>query len=295
MRPDFKIKFYSEAFSGNVHDLFMVKRLTDNALDIFYQLLSVYLGCKSLPYELKKSITHSIAIGAGILELSISSEKALFDEFGITFEHTEESGQPSVRMSDSLAKLLYQGLRLRKYVSQLSGSDIEANVIIDVDTSDSSPSVVKTEKGNIILKDSKILLASKQTKESIDQLFDLLRCGEITDMRVEGLSKPMYFDKQRDSLIHSEDVSENLTITTKITGKINNLFFSSKTGTVISGDQIHSITWDDESKRKVLEFADVDNVDFIVKPAINKSDIQANVVTYEIVDCCVSKASILAS
>jgi len=279
MRPDFKIKFYSEAFSGNVHDLFMVKRLTDNALDIFYQLLSVYLGCKSLPYELKKSITHSIAIGAGILELSISSEKALFDEFGITSEHTEESGQPSVRMSDSLAKLLYQGLRLRKYVSQLSGSDIEANVIIDVDTSDSSPSVVKTEKGNIILKDSKILLASKQTKESIDQLFDLLRCGEITDMRVEGLSKPMYFDKQR----------------AKITGKINNLFFSSKTGTVISGDQIHSITWDDESKRKVLEFADVDNVDFIVKPAINKSDIQANVVTYEIVDCCVSKASILAS
>jgi len=300
MSSDFKIKFYSDAFLGNVHDLFMVKRLTGSALDVFYQLLSVYLGCKSLPSELKQSVTYSTAIGSGVLELSISAEKALSDKFGIaseaTFELTPESTNYGERVSDGLAKLLYQGLLLRKYANEMSESNIEPNIVIDIAAHESSPSVIKTEQGNIVLKDPKILWASKMTKRSTDKLFSMLKNGGLTGMRVDGLTKPMYFDEKQDSLIRrkTKSLSKELSATAKIVGKINNLFFTSQSGTVISRDKIYSITWSDESRSKIIEHADREGIEFILKPVINQKNLHASIIKYEVIDCFVSQSSVLA-
>jgi len=293
-QADLKIKYFGDTFVGRVYDFKTVRFLTDVTLDLFYQVLAAQLGVKSLPSAVRDTVLHDVSVQNGCMSISIKCEKELCDRFGITAEGDLCSEDLQHRLSDDLAKLFYKGMQLREYVARITGNHVRANVVINTEADDFSPSVIKTEKGNIVLKDPKILWAAKMSKNAIDSIFGLLRKGVISNLRVEGLTKPMFLDRSKGGLMRMNLEETDISATARFTGRINNLFFSSQSGTVVAGDKVYPITWGQLGKTKIMEYADVDNVEFLARPVISENAIHASVTTYEIIDCEHKGESILA-
>jgi hypothetical protein len=282
---DIKVKFYGEAFSGDIYDLKTVRLLDTKLQETFYQLRAIHLGQKNLVPELKSHIDHKVTINSGSFEFSCRFEQNFAEKFGIHDQGLFVDSD-TTRLSDSVAKLFYAAMTLRRYVAEARLAGKHAKIIINTDPQKPAHSVIRTEKGNIVLNHPRILWAAQLTQESVDTIMKSIDGDLVTHFEFEGLSKPLCFTEE--SLIMLDQEGSELTATANFKGRLDHLFYSSNRGTVVSPHDIYQIAWDDEAKMKVSECANVENVEFITQPLISSSGSQNNLVIYKVVDCVAS-------
>ena len=280
---DIKAKFYGNAFSSDIYDLKTIRLLDNSLQNTFCQLLAIHLGQKELATELKSHIVQKVKIKNGVLQCFIQFEKEFSDKFGIYERDLSDNSSP-MSLSDSVAKLCFSAMTLRRLLAESAKRGEKSTVIINTDPQKQMHSVIKTEQGKILLSHPKILWAAQMTQEYIDTIMDCVNKDLITHFDIEGLSKPMYFTQE--ALMMLGQTKDQLTATANFKGRLDHMLYSSKQGTVIAPHDIYQISWDEDMQ--VADYVNRDDVEFIAKPLISSNDSQKGLIIYKIVDCIVA-------
>ncbi len=277
---DIKARFFGNAFKGNVYNLKAMRLLNENIGLIIQQLIAIQLGRNELAGELKDKVVTKPTINQGVLEIGINFERDFFSEFGI-----DGFGAQSKSFSDDIARLFYSAMLLRRYVAEAKNAGQAIKILLNTTQIKVNRSVVKTEQGNILLSHPKVLWAAQMTKDAADIILGLVDDDNINTFEFEGLSRP--FVCNPDDFIVLGQRKSDLVAVANFKGRLDNLFFSRQRGVVVSEDEIYQIVWDETVKRKVLEHADLDGVEFITKPCIETHSLYGELVVYKILDCVV--------
>ena len=78
---------------------------------------------------------------------------------------------------------------------------------------------------------------------------------------------------------------EELSAIMTIIGRLDVIAFSSHRGTVISEKEKFPVTWEEEIRSKVQEYADVNGIEFKVRQIIDKKKLNSEAVAFHIIDC----------
>jgi len=280
---DIKARFFGEAFQGDVYDLTAMRLLNENLGSLMQQIIAIHLGRNELADELKDQIKHSFSISEGVFEIMINFENNFYNKFGIT-----GLAQDSTSFSDSIARLFYSAISLRRYVAETKKDGQPTKILLNTSLEKNSRSVVKTEQGNILVKHPKVLWTAQMTKEATDQIIRSIDGKNISGFEIVGFSRP--FVSNDDDFVVLDHEKSDLAAIANFTGRLDNLFFSKQRGVVVSENEIFQIAWDDEVRNKVLNHADLDNVEFIAKPCIETHSLYGELVVYKILDCVVANA-----
>ena len=88
--------------------------------------------------------------------------------------------------------------------------------------------------------------------------------------------------KDRD--IIGQDKEELLTTIT-IVGRLDMVAFSSHRGSIISGNERFSVTWDESIRSKMQKIADVEGVVFKVRPVVDHKRLESSAIGFHVLDC----------
>ncbi len=275
---DIKARFFGKAFQGNIYDLEAMRLLNENLGSLIQQLIAIHLGRNELADELKDQIKHSVAINKGVFEVSINFERNFYNKFGIT-----GLGQDSISFSDSIARLFYSAISLRRHVAETKKNGSSIKILLNTKQGKDNRSVAINEQGNILLNHPKVLWAAQMTKDATDQILRSIDGENVSGFEVEGFSRP-FVSNDADFAVLDQEKSDLVAIA-NFTGRLDNLFFSRQRGVVVSESDIFQIAWDDEIRNKLLNHADLDNVEFIAQPCIETHSLYGELVVYKILDC----------
>ena len=279
---DFTVRFTGQAFAGNVYDLRIVQQLKTNLRSITEQMVAIYLGRNELADELKKEILDSVDIENESLSVKVYFSEKFFRYFDSYDQGSIESTSSNLININDIVQIYFDAMTLRKFVAEAKLSGKPVKVLINTDKLNSHKSVTRTEKGNILLNHPKLLLAAQMTKQATDQILNLMKQNHIASFEVEGLIKRM-FNQLGDFIV--SDTKAELTGVASFHGRLDNIFFSKRRGVVIAEHEVYQIVWDTEMKAKIMEHADLEGVEFIVKPCVETHSFYGELVVYKVIDC----------
>ena len=275
---DIKARFFGKAFANNIYDLQTVRLLTDNVHLIIERLIAIHLGRIELADELKNQIKSKVAIKNDGMEIGFSFERDLYQNFGIS-----GTSFPQANISDEIARIFYSAMMLRKLIAEAKKSKLPAKILLNIENDKTKRSVVKTEKGNILLSSAKVLWAAQMTKDAADSILSIMDGEHIVGFEFDGFSRPFVSNKD-DSIVIGQN-EDDLVAVASFKGKLDNLFFSKQRGIVVAENEVYQIAWDESSKLKILDHADLDNVEFIAKPCIETHSLYGELIVYKVLDC----------
>lgn len=182
---DIKAQFFGKAFANSIYNLQMARLLTDNVRLIIERLIAIHLGRIELADELKNEIKSKVAVKNGGFEISFSFERDLYQKFGISGDSF-----PQHNISDGIARIFYSAMTLRKLIAEAKKSKLSAKILLNIDNDQAKRSVVKTEKGNILLSSAKVLWAAQMTKNATDSILSIMDGKHIAGFEFDGFSRP---------------------------------------------------------------------------------------------------------
>ena len=270
---NYTVCFSGQAFSNNVYDLHLARQLRMNLRVITEKMVAVCLGRNELVDEL----SDSVAVKDNALEVDIHFSDTFFQYFDSCRLDSAEG-----RFVDDIARLYFNAMTLRKFVAEATNVGKSSKILINTDTVDSRRSVTRTEKGNILLSHPKVLWTAQMTKKATDAIIHLMKINAITHFEVAGLNKPFY-SSSKDVVL--SEAKADLMATATLRGRLDNLFFSKRRGVVVTDKQVYQIAWDNQMKNKLIEHADVDDVEFVTQPSIETHSVYGELMVYKVLEC----------
>lgn len=194
---------------------------------------------------------------------------------------TLDGGQ---KLSSVISKLYKDAVDLRKKVGSFLEKKLPVNITINNNLVLGSNNIIaNATNGNIEIRDPKILWAAQTTKYPTDRLV-----SGVDGKNIEYIDMGVGVEDLRltteDHIILGQDREELSTIMT-IIGRLDVIAFSSHRGTVISSNERFPVTWEEEIRSKVQQFADVDGIEFKVKQIIDKKNMNSEAIAFHILDC----------
>lgn len=278
----FKACFTGRAFESDVSDFTTTRRIKESFCSIVEKMTAIHLGRNELACEIKEHIHYSMNINKGVLELDVDFDSQFFKIF-----NNEEEPQEQLSFVDQIARLFYSSVSLRKYIVESHKLGKPARVFLNVQNDADQCSVIRTEKGNILLKHPKILWAAQMTRSDSDAILGLMDNGLVTGFEFFGLNKPFH-SNAADTVVIGQSQAD-LTATASFEGRLDNLMLSQQRGVVVSSNEVFQVVWNKALQSKVLQYADLDNVEFIAKPCVESHSLYGELIVYQILDCNVQQ------
>lgn len=277
---DFRIYAEGNAFQGGVYDLRSMELIIRNYRSIADRLIAIQLGRRQLTPAIKNQIEYQTRINSGSIELLID----------FAFTHKEIIGALTAldgggrQLSLVISKLYKDAIDLRKKVAEFLDKKLPINITINNNINFGSNNIIaNTNNGNIVIPDQRILLAAQTTKYPTDRLVSGIdgKGIEYIDM---GAGTESLRLTANDKIILGQDKEELSAIMT-IIGRLDVIAFSSHRGTVISGKEKYPVTWEENIRSKVQEYADVNGIEFKVRQVIDKKKLNSEAIAFHIIDC----------
>ena len=143
--------------------------------------------------------------------------------------------------------------------------------------------IANIDSGNIEIPDPKILWAAQVTKFPVDRLVSGVD-GKSIEFIDLGTSSNIARINPEDREILGQE-KEELSAIISIIGRLDVIAFSSHKGMVVSNNEKFPVTWEDEIRGKVQEYADVEGIEFKVRQIIDKKNLKTEAIAFHILDC----------
>lgn len=274
------LRFYAKgsAFKDGVYDLRSMELLISSYRSITDRLIAVHLGRRQITPAIKNQIEYQVEVKSGSLECLID----------FVFTHKEILGviaaDGGYQLSKVVTDLFYAAIDLRKIVASALKKGFPITITINNNMNIGSGTLISNNgKGNITIRDPKILWAAQVTRYHADRLISGIDGKSIEFTEMGSTSKNVRFTTDDKALLgHSK---EELTATLKIIGRLDVVAFSSHKGTIISNQERFPVTWDQKIRNKVQRIADHEGIEFTVRPIIDQKRLHSEAIAYHVLNC----------
>ena len=282
MEEDIRIYAKGLAFSDGIYDLRTLESVISNYRKIFDQLVTVQLGKRQVSRDLRSQLGYQVQISSGSIELLV---KFMLEHKELIMVFAADGGYT---LSEIVVRLLRDAIDLRKKASELLKKGLTVNVRItnsfNIGSKINSNNVsIDQEDKSILINDPRILLAAQMTRHPVNKILASIdgRTVEYIDMS-SPTTEIRLTSKDRD--IIGQDKEELLTTIT-IVGRLDMVAFSSHRGSIISGNERFSVTWDESIRSKMQKIADVEGVVFKVRPVVDHKRLESSAIGFHVLDC----------
>jgi len=276
---DFRVYAKGSSFTDEVYDLRALELLIKNYRAIADRLIAVQLGRRQLTPAIKNQIEYQTKVKSGSIELLI--EFAFTHKELIAAIATLDGGK---QLSSVIAKLLKDAIDLRKKVAEFLKKGLPINININNNINIGSNNVIANfDSGNIEISEPKILWAAQVTKYPVDRLVSGVDGKAIEYIDLGSGTENTRITTDEHEILGQE--REELSATSTIVGRLDVIAFSSHKGTVVSNSEKFPVTWEDEIRSKVQQYADVEGIEFKVRQIIDKKNLKTEAIAFHILDC----------
>ncbi len=274
------LRFYAkgDAFKNGIYDLRSLELLIASYRSITDRLIAVQLGRRQLSPFIRNQIDYEVQIKSGSIELLINfvlTHKEILGVFA-----TDGGYQLSVMIT----KLFRAAIDLRKEVASNLAKGLPITITINNNLNIGSGNLISNNgNGNISIGDPKILWAAQVTKHPADKLIAGIDGKAIEYVKLDATTDEMKLTpEERVVLGHNK---EELTTTLRIYGRLDMIAFSSHKGTIVSNQEKFSVTWDEHIRNKMQRVADIEGIEFLVRPIIDQKRLHTEAISYHVLDC----------
>lgn len=274
------LRFYAEgtAFNNGVYDLRSMELLISSYRAITDRLIAVQLGRRQLTPSIKNQIDYQVKVNPGSIELLIDFVFTNKEILGVLA--TDGGSQ----LSTVITKLFREAINLRKEVAAVIEKGLPINITINNNVNiGSGNTIITSDKGNITINDPKVLWAAQVTKYPSDRLISGVDGKEIE--YVELAAKDEKLKLTPDDRVVLGQNREELSAIINVIGRLDMVAFSSHKGTIVSSNEKFPVTWDETIRSKVQQIADVEGVQFRVRPIIDQKRLHKEAIAYHVIDC----------
>jgi hypothetical protein len=277
---DHDLRFYAKgaAFKDGIYDLRSMELLIASYRSITDRLIAVQLGRRQISPSIRNQIDYQVQIKPGSIELLID----------FVFSHKEILGvlaaDGGYQLSGIITKLFRTAIDLRKEVTGALAKGFPITITINNNINIGSGNLIANNgNGNISIGDPKILWAAQVTKYPTDKLISGIDGNAIEYVELGSRTDEMRLTPDdRVVLGHNK---EELSATLRVYGRLDMVAFSSHKGTIISNKEKFPVTWDEQIRNKMQRVADIEGVEFLVRPIIDQKRLHSETIAYHVLDC----------
>lgn len=274
------LRFYAEgaAFKDGIYDLRSMELLIANYRSIIDRLIAVQLGRRQLTPSIRNQIDYQAQIKPGSIEFLID----------FVFSHKEILGalasDGGYELSGVVTKLFRAAIDLRKEVSGALSKGLPVTININNNINIGNGNLISNNGGgSISIGDPKILWAAQVTKYPVDRLISGIDGRAIEYVEFDSSTEKMRLTPDDRALLgHNK---EELNATLRVYGRLDMVTFSNHTGTIISEQEKFPVTWDEKIRNKMQQVADIEGVEFLVRPIIDQKRLHSEAIAYHVLDC----------
>lgn len=287
MKDQMRIYAKGLAFpTDGAYDLRTLEVFVSNYRIILDRLVAVHLGRRQVPKDIKRRITYKAKINPGSIEFLIN----------FIYEHKEIiailAPDTAYGLSVILPNMLRDAIVLRRTASDLIKNQIPVKIRISNSfnfgsTINNIGVTFDETSGSIVINDPKILWATQLTRQPIDEIMRKVDGSEVEYVDFDSDKGGVKLTPEDVAITGSyrEELDENLSIA----GKLDIIAFSAHRGTVISNDTRYAVQWNENIRKKIKRFADIDGILFKVRPIVDRkrleADIASSAISFHILDC----------
>jgi len=289
---DLRVYAKGGSFSPDgIYDLRHLENLVGGQRKILDKLTFVALGVSESNKKLKEGLDYNVKINPGSIELLIDfalSHKELFAilaaDGGLTLSKViVELWRDAVALREKAAQLLEKGLKINLTINANLGSGTQIvnspNVVVDAVT------------GNIEIASPKIYMAALATRSAVNQIVQMIDGEAVEFITVEGQDAELKLTPDHRAILGKH--REELSVPMEIVGRLDMVAFSSHKGVIISSGQRYQLSWNEEQRSKMQQFADTEGVIFKVKPIIDHARLTQDAIAFNLVDCYLPQRRLL--
>lgn len=289
---DIRVYAKGASFSPDgIYDLRHLENLVSGQRKIFDKLTFIALGVSESNKKVREGLDYNVKINPGSIELLIDfalNHKELFAIFaadgGLALSKViVELWRDAVSLREKAAKLLEKGLKINLTINANLGAGTQ---IVN------SPNVIADEvTGNIQIANPKIYMAALATRSAVNQIVQMIDGDAVEFMTVEGHGSELRLTPDHRAILGRH--REELSVSMEIVGRLDMVAFSSHKGVIISSGQRYQLSWDEEQRPKMQQFADTEGVVFKVKPIIDHARLTQDAIAFHLVDCYLPQKTLL--
>lgn len=277
---DHDLRFYAKgaAFKDGIYDLRSMELLIASYRSITDRLIAVQLGRRQITPSIRNQIDYQVQIKPGSIEFLID----------FVFSHKEILGvlaaDGGYQLSVIITKLFRTAIDLRKEVTGALAKGFPITITINNNVNIGSGNLIANNgNGNISISDPKILWAAQVTKYPADKLISGIDGNAIEYVELGTRTDEMRLTPdERVVLGHNK---EELNATLRVNGRLDMVAFSSHKGTIISNKEKFPVTWDEQIRNKMQRVADIEGIEFLVRPIIDQKRLHSETIAYHVLDC----------
>lgn len=288
---DLRVYAKGASFADGVYDLRHLETLVGGQRKILDKLTFIALGVSESNKKLKEGLDYNVKINPGSIELLIDfalNHKELFAVLAADGGHT---------LSKTIVDLWRDAVALREKAAQLLEKGIKINITINTNIGsgtqiNASPNVIADAMtGNIQIANPKIYMAALATRTALNKIVEMIDGNAVEYMTIQSQGSELRLTPEHRAILgrHREELSASI----EIVGRLDMVAFSSHKGVIISAGQRYQLSWDDDQRSKMQQFADIDGVVFRVRPIIDHARLHQDAIAFHLVDCYASQGKLL--
>lgn len=283
------MRIYSEGLSfpaDGRYDLRTLEIFVSNYRVVLDRLVSVHLGRRTVPKDIKRRIAYKVQIKPGSIEFLIN----------FICEHKELiavlAPDAAYGLAEILARMFRDAIELRKKSSELIKKGLTVNIRISNSfnigsTINNSGVSFDSSSGAIVITDPKILWAAQLTRRPVNEILKKIDGQDVEYVDFNSSSGGIKLNPEDKDIAgsHKEELDKNLTIV----GTLDIVAFSYHKGAIIVAGERYSVSWGEKIRTKIQKFAGQDGISFKVRPVIDRKRLEAGTettaISFRILDC----------
>ncbi|MGE0623669.1 MAG: hypothetical protein AB7I04_04365 [Pseudomonadales bacterium] len=265
------------AFEDSSFDLRALESTLTNYRQLIDHTLPISLGHRSLTPRTKREIEYSAKIENGSLRVVL--------EFLV--EHPEVLTLLAVdggnQLAAVVAKLVRDAVVLRRAVTKILDMGNQPKIQADANADQS----IKAEINNstVTINNPQIIMVANSTRPAVDRMIRSLDGDQIRKLKIS--ERDTEVELTPDDLPLTTVRKEELDRSINLLGRLDMVSFSAHRGNIVSSGTRYPVFWEERLRGKIREFADRDDVMFVVKPVIDARRFDREPVGLHVLDCYV--------
>lgn len=277
---DHHLRFYAKgtAFTDGIYDLRSMELLIASYRSITDRLIAVELGRRQLTPSIKNQIDYQVQVRPGSIEFLVDF---VFSHKEVLAAFAADSGY---QLSEIITRLFRSAIDLRKEVADALSKGFPITITINNNVNIGSGNLIANNgNGNISIGDPKILWAAQVTKYPADKLISGIDGKAIEYVELGSRADELRLTQDERVLLGQN--REELSATLRVYGRLDMVAFSSHKGTIVSNQEKFPVTWDEQIRNKMQRVADIEGVEFLVRPIIDQKRLHSEAIAYHVLDC----------
>ena len=268
------------AFKDGQYDLRTVESIITNYRRTLDATVPFAFKHKTLTRKIKHNLTYRTSFQEGSIEIVI--DFLIQNSDAIAVIGASDGG---IQIAQKTGQLINSILKFRRIYNDLLENGIKPKIKINFGTDNSKNydlSNIRTDGGDIYINPT-IIPYTISSQTPINKLIKSIDGEKLTDITIQ--SKNTATKITQDDIRITGTQKEELPKNIEIVGRLDVVAFSSHRGKLILQEKTYRVTWHEEIRKKIHDFADMDDITYLVKPVVDYKRLTDDPVMFHIVNC----------